>query len=189
MFYLAELKMDEASSEKFMKFPERVTNFVFLENDIIKRNHFLRYFLFNNSILRISLKVNDELKSGYFPASETYRKLESLCSTFEGTVKISKRSTFYKQKFGLRFLSQRMDFQTLDRVKMQELSVEDQDKLWIIKYLILVLVRYNYIIPTESEVGEIIKCIENNKKSENIDCYLYVLWRTATNMEGYNDEK
>ncbi len=59
----------------------------------------------------------------------------------------------------------------------------------MIKYLILVMVRYNFIVPTENEVGEIIKCIENAKKSENLDCYLYVLWRTATNMWGYQDKK
>ncbi len=33
------------------------------------------------------------------------------------------------------------------------------------------------------------RIIEDEKNLENIDCYLYVLWRTATNMWGYQDEK
>lgn len=31
--------------------------------------------------------------------------------------------------------------------------------------------------------------IEDGKNIEFIDCYLYVLWRTATNMWGYLDKK
>lgn len=43
-----------------------------------------------------------------------------------------------------------MSFKILERISMKELPPEDQDKIWIIKYLILVMVRYNYIIPVES---------------------------------------
>ena len=72
---------------------------------------------------------------------------------------------------------------------MNAFSKQNKDKLWIIKYLILVLVRYNYIIPTEDQIGRIIKSIQEDTESKNIDCFLYVLWRTATNMWGYNTEK
>lgn len=51
------------------------------------------------------------------------------------------------------------------------------------------MVRYNYIIPTATEIGPIMNCIENEKNLDYIDCYLYVLWRTATNVWGYKNEK
>lgn len=53
-----------------MKFSDRVTNFIFLEGNLIKRNYFLKYFLFNNTILRINIKLDDSLQGGnYFPVS------------------------------------------------------------------------------------------------------------------------
>lgn len=61
--------------------------------------------------------------------------------------------------------------------------------MWIIKYLILVLVRYNYIIPHNKEITDIMSYIQEGKIEDNIDCYLYVLWRIATNMWGYQDKK
>lgn len=32
-------------------------------------------------------------------------------------------------------------------------------------------------------------CIEEDKNIQYLDCYLYVLWRTATNLWGYDDKK
>jgi hypothetical protein len=49
-----------------MKFGDRVTNFTFLDNAYIKNNHFVRYFLFNNSILRISVNLDSNLQGGNF---------------------------------------------------------------------------------------------------------------------------
>lgn len=51
------------------------------------------------------------------------------------------------------------------------------------------MVRYNYIIPTAAELGPIMNCIENEKNLDFIDCYLYVLWKTTTNLWGYRNEK
>lgn len=78
MYYINELKKDEANSEKYVKFPDRVTNFVFLENSEIKNNYFLRYFLFNNSILRVAVDLSDKTLvglNGYSPANEAFQKL------------------------------------------------------------------------------------------------------------------
>ncbi len=70
-----------------MKFSDRVTNFIFLEGNTIKKNYFLKYYLFNNTILKVSLKLDDSLQGGnYFPVSEAYRKLENMCEVFSGTI-------------------------------------------------------------------------------------------------------
>jgi len=50
------------------------------------------------------------------------------------------------------------------------------------------MVRSNYIIPNTKELAPIIELIENEKDLTKFDCYLYVLWRTATNMWGYQNE-
>lgn len=78
MYYINELKKDEANSEKYMKFTDRVTNFAFLNNKEIKNNYFLRYFLFNNSNLRISMDLSDKTlpnSSGYISSAEAFTKL------------------------------------------------------------------------------------------------------------------
>ena len=61
------------------------------------------------------------------------------------------------------------------------------DKVWMIKYLLLVMVRHNYLLPTSKELDVILNKVEEDL--EHIDCYLYTLWRVATNMWGYNNEK
>lgn len=62
-----------------------------------------------------------------------------------------------------------------------------RDKVWMIKYLLLVMVRYNYLLPIAEELDVILNKIEED--IEHIDCYLYVLWKTATNMWGYTNEE
>ena len=81
------MKKDEANSEKYLRFYDRVTNFIFLDNQHIRNNYFLRYYLFNNSILRVNLVLdNSPSGSAYQPISEAYDKLESLCKRFDGTI-------------------------------------------------------------------------------------------------------
>lgn len=68
-YYLNELKKDEANVPKYMKFFDRVINFIFLRNSSIEDNYFLRYYLFNNSILKISVDLEDNKRTrdGYQP--------------------------------------------------------------------------------------------------------------------------
>lgn len=56
-YYMNEMKKDEANAPKYMQFFDRVINFIFLKNSSIGDNYFLRYYLFNNSILKISIDL------------------------------------------------------------------------------------------------------------------------------------
>lgn len=82
-----------------------------------------------------------------------------------------------------------MDYRSFIQNKKSHLSRQIQDKFWIIKYMILVMVRYNYIDPTDKQINSIMGCIQEDKNIEHLDSYLYVLWRTVTNMRGYDDKK
>jgi hypothetical protein len=77
MYYINELKITEASSEKYLKFHDRVTNFIFIENELIEKNYFLKYFLLNNSILTIAinLKRSHPATGGYSSETEAYAKM------------------------------------------------------------------------------------------------------------------
>jgi hypothetical protein len=92
------------------------------------------------------------------------------------------------KKHNLKVLASEMDYKKFESFNQLHLSQEIQDKIWMIKYLILVMVRNNYIIPNSKEIGTIEKCIEEIKDENYYDCYLYVLWRAATNMWGFKNE-
>lgn len=62
MYYISILKKEEANHESFMKNWDRVENFVLLDNVYIKDNYLLRYFLFNNTILKINCEKNVDYK-------------------------------------------------------------------------------------------------------------------------------
>lgn len=60
--------------------------------------------------------------------------------------------------------------------------------IWEIKYLVLVMVRFNYLSP--EEVSELLSFMkEYYQEKENCEYFLYILWRTATNMWGYQKEE
>lgn len=54
------------------------------------------------------------------------------------------------------------------------------DKIWKLKYLILVLIRYNYITPPEVE--KLLDHIEGNL--QDIDIYIYILWQSVALLGG-----
>jgi len=62
------------------------------------------------------------------------------------------------------------------------MSTCSADKIWKIKYLILVLVRYNWLIP--SEIDKLMEYIDGAK--EDIDIFIYIFWQSvvATGMVG-----
>ncbi len=55
-------------------------------------------------------------------------------------------------------------------------SISDIDKIWKLKYLILVLIRGNAISPPE--IDEIMNHIEANR--DDIDIYIYILWQSVS---------
>ena len=71
----------------------------------------------------------------------------------------------------------------LKKINNQDKQI--MDKVWMIKYLLLVMVRYNHLLPNAIELDEILNKIEEDLN--NIDCYLYIIWRTVTNMWGYTN--
>lgn len=52
----------------------------------------------------------------------------------------------------------------------------DKDKVWKLKYLILVLVRNNVLSP--SEIDKLTTFFEANM--EDIDIYIYILWQEVS---------
>ena len=46
---------EEANSVKYMRSWDRVENFLLLHNAHIEENYFIRYFVFNNTIMKINL--------------------------------------------------------------------------------------------------------------------------------------
>lgn len=55
------LKKDEALSEKYPKVWERVDNFIFFQEEYIKNNDMLRFYLFNNTIVKVVVTEDKEL--------------------------------------------------------------------------------------------------------------------------------
>jgi hypothetical protein len=110
--------------------------------------------------------------------------MESLFEKFDDkiTIPISKVKERRNFKWGIKSLASAFDYQksflgSLDKV-------EERNKVWILKLFILVMVRYNHLLP--SEITRIIKEVE--ECNEDLDIYIYVFWRIATDIWGYNDK-
>lgn len=61
----------------------------------------------------------------------------------------------------------------------------DPDKIWKVKYLILVLVRNNFLSPPE--IGKLLDFIESN--IEDLDIFIYIFWQSTTILGTVNLEK
>lgn len=60
-------------------------------------------------------------------------------------------------------------------------GLETNDKVWKIKYFILIMVRFNKLHPRE--ITELLQLIEDNQDS--LDIFLFIFWRTSTSIWGY----
>jgi hypothetical protein len=70
-----------------------------------------------------------------------------MCNKLKDTIEYIVLDNFYRKKHNLKVLASEMDYKKFENFNKLHLSHEIQDKIWMIKYLILVMVRYNYIIP------------------------------------------
>ena len=62
------------------------------------------------------------------------------------------------------------------------MSYHNPDKIWKLKYLILVLIRYNAITPPEVE--QLLNHIEG--QVEDVDIYIYILWQSVALLGSVN---
>ena len=160
----------------------RVENYILLQNDHIKQNYFIRYFLFNNTIFKINLL--DDSAEGY-SVKAADEQLSKLCEKFKGTIPVDSLGGLHQSKFKFRTLGTYMDYgKFLRKISHKDKAI--MDKVWMIKYLLLVMVRSNYLLPTTEELDEILNKIEEDL--QHVDSYLYIIWKTATNMWGYTNE-
>ncbi len=134
--------------------------------------------MFNNTILRVKISTIDP------SFNRAYEMLDRIRQKFDDKISIIIEPVEKKIKFewSLRSLEGRFDY---EKGFVKSLSkIEDDGKVWILKYFILIMVRYNHLYP--SEVLRITKEIEENH--QDIEVYIYVFWKIATDIWGYHDK-
>lgn len=137
------------------------------------KDEFLRLYLFNNTVLKVRLCKNDfdinidAAKNLLFTTISQFKgviKNETLSSPYDFGRKLTHLNTIFKYE----------NFKT----KFQYTVTESfpVDKIWKLKYLILVMVRYNQMAP--SEIEKILSYID--KAREDIDIFVYIFWQSVT---------
>jgi hypothetical protein len=134
------------------------------------KDEFLRLYLFNNTLLRLRLNNKD-------PSVRVGAAKDLLLSTldrFKGTIRLDTINSSYdvgRRLTTLQTMFQYPNFKTkFDYSLTPTLTL---DKLWKLKYLLLVLVRHNHLLPNEIE--RIFNHIE--KAKDDIDIYIYIFWQ------------
>jgi hypothetical protein len=134
------------------------------------KDEFLRLYLFNNTLLRLRLNNKD-------PSVRVGAAKDLLLSTldrFKGTIRLDTINSSYdvgRRLTTLQTMFQYPNFKTkFDYSLTPNLTL---DKLWKLKYLLLVLVRHNHLLPNEIE--RIFNHIE--KAKDDIDIYIYIFWQ------------
>lgn len=147
-YFVAILKPDVGCDDGYIRTWERVENFAFLRNNTIMKDEFIRLFLFSNSILRLRLSSKD-------PIINVNLAKELLITTlnhFNGTIRVDSIPTPYD--FGRKMTTLQTNFKFVnfkDKFNYGLGGNFTTDKLWKLKYLLLVLVRYNKILPSNIE--------------------------------------
>lgn len=150
------------------------------------KDEFIRLFLFSNTILRLRLSSKD-------PDIKVNMAKELLMSTlghFKGTIRVDPLNDPYDLGRKMGTLQTNFKFVNFkDKFNYALGGNFSTDKLWKLKYLLLVLVRYNKLLP--SEIERVLNHIEQGK--ENIDIYIYIFWQkvallntVATEVEAYD---
>lgn len=106
-YYVTKLSPDEANSINFQLNWTRTENFILLNNRYIQENYFLRYYLFNNTVVRITLL--DDLVEGY-SVQEADTELARLYEKFRGTIEVNTLPGLMKPTASFKLLSQQIEY-------------------------------------------------------------------------------
>jgi len=133
--------------EGFIRSWERVENFIFFRNKKIMDDEFLRLFLFNNTIFTI--KLSSKSTEANIKNTETF--ISSLMNEFRGAIKLSSAAEPYD--FGRKLTTLTTAFKYKNFIDKFEYGSNEKDfpadKRWKLKFLILVLVRSNKLLPSQ----------------------------------------
>lgn len=110
------------------------------------------------------VKVNcTKEKSMNYSIVNAIDKIDAMIDKYKRTIEFIARPTLYKPKdprYTLRNLAKHFQFEKFLKIfrNHPQLTIEHYDKIWKIKYLLLVMARFNHILPYE--IDEIINHLE-----------------------------
>lgn len=167
-YFISLLKHDTACDDGFIRNWERAENFMFLRNPNIMKDEFLRLYLFNNTIFKVKLSSRD-----VFPMTKARKELLKIIDSYKGSIQHA------RLEFPIKFTARFTTLSTLFKYENFKSKFETiglfHDKIWKLKYLILVLVRYGSITPNSVEA--LLARIEESK--EDIDIFIYIFWQSV----------
>jgi hypothetical protein len=138
------------------------------------KDQFFRLFLFNNSIFRVSLDENKGFLN-FKPAKTVFLKLTQDYKGSIEYVRLERPIAFGNRATRMLTYFKYPTFRDKFKIPFPNFT---EDKVWKLKYLILVLIRFNCIGP--ASVEKILTIIEDAK--EDIDIYLYILWQKVVEL-------